>query len=696
MRKILLLIMTTGVVTRCFAQVNNDLIIEQIERMSENSEDEPNDYSELIEAYWALIDNPVNINSDDIDQLAEFKFISIFQLEEIKSYRKEYGDIKLLEELYEIEGLDDKSIQMIKDIICFEDNNVKKMSVKDLKYGKHKIILQSDQCLNKKKGYLNIEDSLLYQNPNSIYLGSPQRFYLRYNYTYKDKLEYGFVAEKDPGEYLFKSGVNDSIIMLLGDKCYNGFDFYTFHIVFHNFGFLFETLAIGDYKISFGQGLCMGSGLAFTSKGGSLLRRNKKITASKSANEAYYLRGIASTLKYKDFELSIFYSNKKVDANIVTYDSLNETPLKISSLQQSGLHRTFNEISDRKVIPQQLYGLNLSYRNSNFQFGYTIHKTDIGAELSPNENIYNSFYFRGKTLINQSIDLYHIRDKILLYGEVAMSDNKGMAGLFGITIQPTGYIEFNILYRNYAKNYQCLYSNAYSAGSNTRNEEGWLLNSSISIASDWKYITSIDFYKSEWFRNTAYSPSHAYDFDSQLNYQPNNNTLFLIEYRNRNKMKNTSRDDVFQKYLIEEKHNMIRFHAAYQITERLTLKNRIEYHFNNNEDGGYNSYLLYQDILYNPIDKQYSLAFRYELFNAEKGNVYAYENDILYSFAVGGLSGKGIRTYLVGKIKLLNHIQISGKIGFTFYDNKTEIGSGLEAINNNWRSDCKLQLIWSI
>ena len=141
---------------------------------------------------------------------------------------------------------------------------------------------------------------------------------------------------------------------------------------------------------------------------------------------------------------------------------------------------------------------------------------------------------------------------------------------------------------------------------------------------------------------------------------------------------------------------MIRLHAAYQITDYITLKNRVEYHFNNNEDGKYNSYLFYQDILYNSIDRHYSLAFRYEIFNAEEGSVYAYENDVLYSFAIGGLSDKGIRTYIVGKIKLFERMQVSAKIGLTYYDKKTEIGSGLETINNNWRSDYKIQLIWNI
>ena len=75
--------------------------------------------------------------------------------------------------------------------------------------------------------------------------------------------------------------------------------------------------------------------------------------------------------------------------------------------------------------------------------------------------------------------------------------------------------------------------------------------------------------------------------------------------------------------------------------------------------------------------------------------MYAYENDVLYAFAVGGLSGKGVRTYLVGKVKAFNQIQISGKVGFTFYDDKTVIGSGLETIENHWRGDGKLQIVWS-
>ena len=141
---------------------------------------------------------------------------------------------------------------------------------------------------------------------------------------------------------------------------------------------------------------------------------------------------------------------------------------------------------------------------------------------------------------------------------------------------------------------------------------------------------------------------------------------------------------------------MVRFHVSYDLFDILTLKNRIEYHFNNYEDGKYNSYLIYQDIIYNPPDNTYNFSFRYELFHAEKARVYAYENHALYPFAAGGWPRKRIRTYFVGRIKPIDKIQISGKIGFTFYDDKNEIGTGLETIKNNWHSDAKLQIILTI
>ena len=79
-----------------------------------------------MEAYWSIAESPININSDEIEQLADLKIISIFQLESIKNYRKNYGDFQFWEELYEVEGLDRTNIEMIRPLICFKEQNPNK------------------------------------------------------------------------------------------------------------------------------------------------------------------------------------------------------------------------------------------------------------------------------------------------------------------------------------------------------------------------------------------------------------------------------------------------------------------------------------------------------------------------------------------------------------------------------------------
>ena len=140
MKRLFLILIISVLYFNTYAQISNDLIIEHLEKMSENSEEEYSDYSELLESYWSITENPININSNDIDQLAELKFISVFQLENIKNYRKKYGDFQFLEELHEVNGLDSISIELIKPIIRFnEDRNHEKIEFKNvLKYGKHK------------------------------------------------------------------------------------------------------------------------------------------------------------------------------------------------------------------------------------------------------------------------------------------------------------------------------------------------------------------------------------------------------------------------------------------------------------------------------------------------------------------------------------------------------------------------------
>ena len=658
-------------------QVSDEMIIEQLEQMLENS-DEEIDFSELIENYWNICENKININNtDELSQLIDLHLVNIFIVEKINDYRKNFGDFQFFEELDFIEGLDERTLNILKPLVCFgRDSPDKKTKPKDVfKYAKHQVIFQIEQCLNEKAGY-----------KEKKYLGSPQKLFLRYNFSFRDKIEAGFAMEKDPGEYLFSPKVNDSIKRLIGGSSYSFIDFMSFHFLINDVKFI-KTLALGDYQLSFGQGLTMGSGLAFAATGGSLLRKSKKIRASKSANEVRYLRGIATTLNYRNLELTMFYSTKKVDANVSAFDSLGN-PIQVSSLQQSGLHRTYNELIDRHVITQKLFGGNISFKLSNFQIGYTVHKTVLSCELVPDPRVYNTFYFKGKTLVNQGVDFYYVMKKVAFYGEAAMSDNNAPALLFGTTFQPAGYIDFTVLYRYYDKKYQNFYSNAFSSGSNTRNEKGLYLSTSITFAPRWDLVATADFPQYDWIKTTAYAPSRTQDYSLKISHQINDKSLFFIQLRYKNKEKNGPSENTYMRSLIHERSTMLRFYITYPVGNDFIFKNRVEYHID--------SYLIYQDVLYNPENKPFSIAFRYALFDSPNGFVYAYENDILNAFSIGGLNHKGIRIYLLVKAKLFDKLAINAKIGSTFYSDINEIGSGLEKIEGNVKTDAKLQLIWKM
>jgi DNA uptake protein and related DNA-binding proteins len=659
--------------------ITDEIIIDQIERMVENTDDEI-DYSELIEEYWTICENKININNpEELNQLIDLHLVNVFIVEKINDYRKQFGDFMMFEELQFVEGIDEMTLNILQPLVVFEKPKEKeKLRAKDLlKYGKHQTIFQMERCLNEKAGYQDVSDSVLAQNPNKKYLGSPNKLLLRYSFTSMKKLEFGFAMEKDAGEK-------------------NILDFVSFHFLLNDWKFV-KTLALGDYQLSCGQGVTMGSGVAFAAGGGSLLRKNKKIRASKSANEARYLRGAATTLSFRNFELTMFYSNKKADANVSVVDSITEEPLVVTALQQTGLHRTLGELADRHAIRQQLIGVNLSYKTAHFQVGYTIHKTILSCELNPDPRLYNTFYFCGKTLANQGLDFYYVLKKMAFYGEAAISDNLAPAALIGTTVQPAGYIDFTVLYRYYDKKYQNFYSNAFAAGSGTRNEKGLYLSTSITFAPRWRLIATADFPQSDWVKTTAYAPSRTQDYNLQIEHQINAKALFFIQLRYKDKEKNGSGENTYMRKLIHERKTSLRFHITYPVGNNFVLKNRVEISINDvQKSKTTKSYLIYQDVLYNPENQPFSLAFRYMLFNSPVGAVYAYENDVLNTFAIGSFYHKGMRIYLLAKVKLRWGLSINAKIGSTIYSNVNEIGSGLELIEGNVKTDGKLQLVWKL
>ena len=726
MKRLVLVILSLFIISFAKAQIAidtlstealNNLLIEQVERLAEDG-DEETDYEDLLDNYIFLSDNPVNLNSEEVMRLVELHLISVFQYEELQKYRRYYGDFLFLDELEMVEGFDEQTVAIIKPVVHIElDLGKDKITLNKLaRYGKHQLLGRYEQVLEQQQGYAPIDDSALLAKPNSRYLGRPQKLQFRYSYNYRNKIRAGFTLEKDAGEMFYTDKVSDTIQKLLGSQYHRGFDFAGFHLYAKDLGIV-KAAALGDYQLAFGQGLTMWSGMSFgkAGAGSSVMKQGRGLTAKASASEYAFMRGAAVSLGKGPISGTVFYSNRLVDANISVADTLENEAELVSSLQETGYHRTIGELEDRHAIRQQVVGGHLAYAIAHFEVGYTLHHTWLSVPLELRPSHYNQFYFQGSQLTDQGVDFKYVKGKYAVFGEVAMSMNPDstaivgastgsatlshVAGLVGLTVKPAGYLNFTVMYRDYGKAYQNLYSTAFGEGSRNQGQRGIYLGVETAPAPYWNLLAYIDQFQFTWLTSQVNAPSRGHDYYLRVSHSFNRNTNAYLQFRSKTKMKNSTDGQVFTHYPIFYTKNSVRFNINYKIGRDFTAGNKAEYaRYHNDDDNNEHGYFLCQDIAYKPEDKPYSLTFRYALFDAQDYNarIYAYENDVLYSFSVPALYGKGMRVYLLGKLKLFNALTLYARIGRTIYSDRDQIGSGLTLIEGNHKTDLKAEIIWKL
>src|SRR5690606_2902362 len=105
-------------------------------------------------------------------------------------------------------------------------------------------------------------------------------------------------------------------------------------------------------------------------------------------------------------------------------------------------------------------------------------------------------------------------------------------------------------------------------------------------------------------------------------------------------------------------------------------------------------YLIYQDVIYKALNSPLTFSFRYAFFDAESfdARLYAYENDVLYFFSIPAFFGRGTRAYITAKYTVSRKVDVWLRLSQTYYYDRDEIGSGLDLIEGNTRSEVRVQL----
>ncbi len=668
-------------------QAASPTLEDKIEQLSGKTDTEL-DYSDLVDELIQYIRNPVNINQASERELMQLQ-LNDLQIYNLNSYIQKFGELTSLYELNLIEGFDSTLVTNLSPFITFElkpygsDITLSNLA----KYGRNQLITRYQQVLQEQKGYSPIDDSSYQANPNSRYLGGPEKLYLRYGYSFYNKIRFGVTMEKDAGETFSPKS----------DTLKKGFDFYSFHFYYSGKKFL-KHLALGDYHVQFGQGLTMTSSFGFGKSTNAITNRRiaQAVKPSAGANENLFMRGVATTLTpLKNTDITLFYSFKKVDANVEQADSLSAEEFYISSLQESGYHRTPNELSGKDAVDQTVYGGNIQTRLKMFRLGVTAVHTDLSNELQRSNSLYNKFDFRGKSLTNFGFDYAVILKSLTLFGELSGSDNGGKALLAGATATPDPRLALSLIYRNYSKDYQNLYSNAFAEGSRNSNEKGIYAGILVQLHKRISLSAFADYFSFPWLRYGVDAPSYGEEYLAQLTYTPSRKAEIQFRYRYQQKQMNPSGADGYTVFPEPETRQNFRLNLSFKPDGIITLKTRIE--TTDWKMPGFekrNGFLIYQDIAYNNPEKPWQLSGRYALFDTDtyEERLYAYESDVLYAFSIPSYYYKGSRFYLMGKYSIGRSIDIWLRYAITHYANKQVIGSGLDEIQGNNKSEIKVQL----
>ena len=657
----------------------NNIISNIIEDFLETTDTESFDYNTIFENLNYYYENPLNINQATENDLRELYLLNEIQITDFILHRNTHGSYL---SIYELQTLHSWDLSIIKNVAPFlkceiatSDYN---LDFKDaLRNGTSTLFLKAKRVLEDRKGFLPGADG------TRPYLGGPNHIYVRYRYEFGQLLKAGITMEKDPGEPFLKE--NNKY----------GFDFYSFFLFAKDINKTFNTVSLGDYAVSMGQGLILHNdfGAGKSSFVMNVKKAGRMLRPYSSVNEVNFFRGAGTVINVaKSLQVAAFVSYKPTDAS-VDRDTIDNNDFdSFGSIRFDGFHRTETEVNNKNSLYQTNVGIKFEYKIRDFKIAANSLYTGFDANFVREEALYRKYLFRGKTLINSSIDYSWRFKNLTFFGEGAISDNGGKAQIHGLLMGLDKRMDISAVFRNYEPDYQVFNANAFGESSQPVNEKGFYIGMELRPFKNITISSYADIWTHPWLGYRRDGPADGKEFLIKLAYTQKRKMDFYIQYRFEKKQINNSTENIidYPEYQILQR---LRLNLSYKITKEWDIRNRAEFSlFEKSSQSRGN--LFYLDLIYKPISKPLSFTARYAIFdiNSFDARIYAYENDLLYEFFIPFYQNRGSRFYINTRYKIGRNYTWEFRIGKTYFDNKNTIGSGNDIINGNIRTEIKTQL----
>jgi len=672
---IILFITSMVIIPQGFSQNLDEQKEKQMEQAIESiaaSDETDITNSVILDDITKITEHPVNINMASQEELENLYMLDFRQIQNIIVYRKQYGFFVSYDELAAVEGMTPEVIAALTPFITFE---VPSDSISHSRKSIYqRAIIRVKTSIPQAAGYHYVTEG-----KGAVYPGWPVSIYSRYHLEIPGKFEFGLITDNDAGEEFFR-GSNKS-----------GFDYYSSFISWKGRGFV-RQVTVGDFLLRFGQGVnyWTGSGLGKSGNVLGIMKSGQGIRPYTSTDENRFFRGISTTLGTGPFKFMLFYSNKNRDANIISGSEQGEQ--YFTSLQTSGYHRTSSETADEKSLNEQVTGGYSELRLEKFRIGALFVVQHFGLPMDAGSSPYKARSFSGTENFNLGLDYQLALPTVQFFGEAGLSKSLKPGFVQGLVWHAHPQISWALYYRYFDPGFHTFYGSSLSESTGNRNESGLYTGFMLNPLPKVKLSCYVDIYRFPWLTYSTMAPGSGTDYMAQIDIAISRKFSFYLKGKYESKpQKLSGGTGVAADY--DEMTTKLRIHSEYILSERFTLRTRIEYagySFNDaNEDG----FLIFQDILYTPFRKL-NLWFRYAYYDTDGYNsrIYTYENDLLYSFSIPEFHGKGKRLYLNLKWAPTSRVTAYAKAGYTIHDGALSLGSGNDVTPGNARFELRGQL----
>ncbi|MBK8884060.1 MAG: hypothetical protein IPN67_17305 [Bacteroidales bacterium] len=483
---------------------------------------------------------------------------------------------------------------------------------------------------------------------DSASLGSALKMLTKYKFL-AGSFTGGLIFEKDQGEKFFSPGTMSP-------------DFISANIAYTGKG-LVRRVILGDYSVRFGQGLNLNTGistgLSLTSQG--YMSATNEIKPYTSTDENIFFRGIATQLAIKNADISLFCSRNNIDATIGTENGNSGD--YIGSFYKSGSHNTLSLLQKRDAVSESVYGINLSYNFRIISIGIAWSENRFSLPAMPDYNTPEKiFSFRGRTNNVASFYYTSLIKKILLFGEVSANDIKKHAIVQGMSFRPSDRLIINFQYWKYAPGYTSFHGKGPGGSSGSYSEQSLLGNFTFEAARHLFIRGGCYIQHFPWLKYRCSSPSTGVKRELGFKYMPGEKLVFdwLYSYRYSMADNSTTAGIPALKKTISRSLKMV---SRYSVYNNLTLGTRIDYKII--DPSGSKGVQLLQDISFRPENVPVTFWLRYCIFRTDDwdSRIYSWENDLLYTYSIPAMYGKGSRFYIMAGWKISGKAELRFKYG---------------------------------